>query len=297
MAASDGPESLRAIGILELLENDRRPTFVIDIDAEAAYSSAPLRPVFFNETLRRFPALQEVLCKDSARPSFQWPHGQNYAAFKRWACETYSASSHHYSPATFKAMTWDATTVGHFNVISARLGARPYTSSFMETLLFTKPTRGDICFSETSSPSSASIMARHTPASGPSSAGLEESISAHSRKVSTSYFTYQGSSTMDNDATTEYEETPVESIPDTASPTSVGSKHFPESGVSATQHMQTLEQLRLQREEIIKRTDLLDRISAIEAVAISVITAEGELVYANEEWYVTASNIYSDANC
>ncbi|KAL1310499.1 hypothetical protein AAFC00_000785 [Neodothiora populina] len=282
-------ESWLGMPMVELLENDRRPIFIIDLDIESAYTVAPLQPVFYNESLRRFPALQEAICKDTAKSAHNLPHLESYGSFKRWICQHYHASNLNYAPINFRAMTWDAITVGHFNVISARLGARPYTASFMETLLLTGPAKSEFDLGETYSPGLSSLRNRYTPLSGPSSTGLEDPTAHHSRSVSVSYFSpFPGGSTLERD-------TPEESEPllsdklllDTSvsNPTTTDELSNYERDLLVSRYMQTLADLRIQREETIKRTDLLDRISAIEAVAISVISADGELVFANEEWY------------
>jgi hypothetical protein len=75
---------LGQVGVAELLENDPRPTFIIDLGDSVNYSSGPLRILFANSALRSHPALHEVIvgrgidASPQAEPSKGSPH------FKAW---------------------------------------------------------------------------------------------------------------------------------------------------------------------------------------------------------------------
>ena len=290
--------SLEAVGMLDLLENDRRPTFVVDLETNLPTSNGPLCPIFYNETLRNFPSLQNAICDDSGVRDLHWPTGQSYADFRRWVGQRHDNTVvPDYMPVTFRNMTWDVATVkGRWNVVSARLGVSPYTSSFMDTLLFSdvSGSSSSVHTSSASTPSFCSSQTRHTSPSATSntSPGDAESLhNRHDRSASGSYFNYTDDA-CDPVKPPNLDEVQNESGSEQKSwSLSSGAVGSPDSPRTRNQQAaltaldpRLMNELRLQREELVKKTGLIDRIAAIEAVAISVITVDGELVFANDEW-------------
>jgi len=290
--ASHSLGPLQAVGMLDLLESDRRPTFVVDLETNLPTSIGPLCPIFYNQTLRSFPSLQNAICDDSGVRDFHWPTDQSYADFRRWVGQLHDNTMPNYTPVTFRNMTWDVATVkGRWNVVSARLGTRPYTSSFMDTLLLSPPggSSSSVYTSSASTPSLTHPSTRHTPSSGTYNAGSGDSEFFHARNASGSYFVYPDGvcGTVKPPSLEEMQDGSV-SEPRTPSFGAVSSPDSPRTSnqqdVLTTLDPRLMNELRFQREELVKKTGLIDRIAAIEAVAISVTTADGELVFANDEW-------------
>lgn len=72
---------LQGIGIIELLEQDDRPTFVIDLNDPANFSSGPLHIMFANAALRTAPGILELLQQDAAASG----HNPEFPGFRAWA--------------------------------------------------------------------------------------------------------------------------------------------------------------------------------------------------------------------
>jgi PAS domain S-box-containing protein len=73
---------LHGIGIVELLEQDERPTFILDLNDPANFASGPLHIMYANAALRAAPGILESLRLDTAaepEQSFQ------FSSFKTWA--------------------------------------------------------------------------------------------------------------------------------------------------------------------------------------------------------------------
>jgi hypothetical protein len=63
------PQSLQEIGILELIEQDNRPTFVIDIQPTKSPVPGGINTVFCNTSLHFFDDLRKALSADTFYPS------------------------------------------------------------------------------------------------------------------------------------------------------------------------------------------------------------------------------------
>lgn len=73
---------LNSIGIIELLEQDERPTFIVDLGESSNYGPGPLQPTFVNSSLRSYSGL-EALVSGSATEDTS-PGLQTYIQFKSW---------------------------------------------------------------------------------------------------------------------------------------------------------------------------------------------------------------------
>lgn len=73
---------LNSIGVTELLEQDDRPTFIVDLADTSNYGTAPLRPVFENQSLRSIAGMHELVVGTDHEGTS--PNGQSYLQFKSW---------------------------------------------------------------------------------------------------------------------------------------------------------------------------------------------------------------------
>jgi len=126
-----GPQSLQDIGILELLEQDSRPTFIIDLQGPSPAVQGRMNVVFSNKSLRFFDDLRNVVLAESFFPS---PSPSTSSAvssldtnaiaeaeFKDWATCLSDFDSDGYLPRhTFRGMYWTCAALRHrWRVISA----------------------------------------------------------------------------------------------------------------------------------------------------------------------------------
>lgn len=75
---------LGQVGVAELLENDSRPTFIVDLGDSINYSSGPLRILFANSALRSHPSLYEAIVGRLVDASPRHDYLQGYPHFKAW---------------------------------------------------------------------------------------------------------------------------------------------------------------------------------------------------------------------
>lgn len=269
--------SLEAIGMLDLLENDRRPTFVVPLDTASFAHTAPIQPIFHNKSMRQFPALQHAICTEPTTGAFKWPAGQSYDDFRHWTCQAHGATASFDAPINYRNLTWDAITIhGRWNVISGRLGSQPYTTSFMDTLMRAGPGKSELRSSSPASPTSNARFNlprshRRGESMGQSKEGQTPSLMSVSdiRDLNDTHGKQGDSSSDDEETGSAY---PGQNSQDST------------VAVPAHQYDKLVVDLRLQREELIKKTRLMDQLAAMEAVAIAVTTADGEIVFCNEAW-------------
>lgn len=75
---------LGQVGVAELLDNDSRPTFIVDLGDSVNYSSAPLRILFVNSALRSHPALYEAIAGRGIDASPRSEPLKGFPHFKAW---------------------------------------------------------------------------------------------------------------------------------------------------------------------------------------------------------------------
>lgn len=75
---------LSQVGVAELLENDSRPTFIVDTGDPINYSSGPLRILFANSALRSHPALYEAIVGRGIDTSPRIEPLKGFPHFKAW---------------------------------------------------------------------------------------------------------------------------------------------------------------------------------------------------------------------
>lgn len=125
---------LGQVGVAELLENDSRPTFIVDLGDSINYSSGPLRILFANSALRSHPALYEAVVGRGVDASPRSEPLKGYPHFKAWL---FSATSNGESlevclPAVVHGgVSWSCSTIRRrFRVASASVAvAAPSSTS------------------------------------------------------------------------------------------------------------------------------------------------------------------------
>lgn len=103
---------LQGIGIVELLEQDERPTFIIDLNDPANFSSGPLHIIFANAVLRAAPKILGLLQPETASEP---KNSSEFIGFKAWAVslardKTWSSNP---SPSsiTYAGLSWTCSTL------------------------------------------------------------------------------------------------------------------------------------------------------------------------------------------
>jgi len=128
----DSLHSLEDIGIIELLEQDSRPTFIIDLPSDIAVKGQ-MNVVFCNTSLRFFDNLRNVVCAEAFYPVRSQSSSISTESisdqvdvdaelnFKTWATSRAEDSSDGYLPRhTFQNMFWTCSTLrGRWRVVSA----------------------------------------------------------------------------------------------------------------------------------------------------------------------------------
>lgn len=122
---------LGSIGIVELLEQDERPTFIIDLGDNNNYGPGPLHPIFSNLSLRSYEGMQALV---SGMPSREVsPGSQTFLQFKAWLL---SAAINGESlnvclpPYSYASMTWTCSTLRkRLRIISGAFSLPMSTSS------------------------------------------------------------------------------------------------------------------------------------------------------------------------
>lgn len=100
------------VGIREILDQDSRPTFVIDLDPDLEFASEQLSPFFGNASIRTYERLWDVVCGvTNDEPAAT---ADAYAAFRAWTTSrTAFDESGDIFPSThvFRDMLWTGSTV------------------------------------------------------------------------------------------------------------------------------------------------------------------------------------------
>ncbi|EMC98961.1 hypothetical protein BAUCODRAFT_22270 [Baudoinia panamericana UAMH 10762] len=122
---------LSSIGVVELLEQDERPTFIVDLANSANYGPGSLHLLFANTSLRSYQGLQELITgpgSDDASPGIK-----TYLQFKSWLL---SASIDGQSldvclPSfVYAGMTWSCSTLRkRLRIIGGAFTASPQESA------------------------------------------------------------------------------------------------------------------------------------------------------------------------
>ncbi len=99
--------------MIELLECDSRPTFILDLEQIQDSYDEPLRIVFSNASLHRLPRILDPAQRRRDIPADIWELGQ-YPQFKEWACSplTYDHLADGYTtPFEYQNLFWTSSTL------------------------------------------------------------------------------------------------------------------------------------------------------------------------------------------
>ncbi|PNS19478.1 Hybrid signal transduction histidine kinase K [Sphaceloma murrayae] len=75
---------ISSIGVVELLDQDERPTLIVDLADTMNYGSGQLRPIFTNSSLRSYPGLLEMVTGSSVEEQVEGGDAQSFVQFKTW---------------------------------------------------------------------------------------------------------------------------------------------------------------------------------------------------------------------
>lgn len=75
---------ISSIGVVELLEQDERPTMIVDLGDSSNYGAGQLRPLFVNSSLRSFGELLQSVTGQSGEASTDVPGTRSFVEFKSW---------------------------------------------------------------------------------------------------------------------------------------------------------------------------------------------------------------------
>ena len=78
-------EALSQVGIVELLERDERPTFILDLQNQTNYRPGPLQVEFANPSLRAYVGLLDLITGKFAEESSALSTAVTFPEFKAWA--------------------------------------------------------------------------------------------------------------------------------------------------------------------------------------------------------------------
>lgn len=113
--------SLDGIGVIEMLEQDSRPTFIIDLQPLALIASCGMNIVFCNKSLQAIDYLRELLLADPVSSCASSPSSivaedetaRDIDEFREWATTTGSLLSKegYNSSHTFRELLWTSVTL------------------------------------------------------------------------------------------------------------------------------------------------------------------------------------------
>ncbi|KAK4231249.1 histidine protein kinase [Podospora fimiseda] len=100
---------LQGIGVVELLEQDDRPTLILDLHDASNFSSGSLSILFANAALRTAPGVLEALQADTAADT---DSNTEFSQFKSWARERGPSGVHTgASSMVYAGLTWTTSTL------------------------------------------------------------------------------------------------------------------------------------------------------------------------------------------
>jgi signal transduction histidine kinase len=103
---------LSNIGVIELLEQDERPTFIVDLADSSNYGPGSLHLVFANSSLRSYPGMQEAVTGQAIEEASPGP--KSYLQFKSWllSASVDGESLNVCLPSfVYAGMTWSCSTL------------------------------------------------------------------------------------------------------------------------------------------------------------------------------------------
>jgi hypothetical protein len=109
-----GAELLSQVGIIELLEQDERPTFIVDLADGQSTSSSRLNLLFANPALKAQPSVLESIEGKSDDPTLIFATSTPHRDFKSWVLigpGTPGACEKSATPFVFAGLTWKSYTI------------------------------------------------------------------------------------------------------------------------------------------------------------------------------------------
>lgn len=130
---SAGMQILGSVGIIELLEQDERPTFIIDVANPANFSPGPLQITFANAALRAYESILEMVTGKADLDSPGIAVTNDFPEFKAWALSFVKngKSLDICLPSfSYRGVTWSCSTVRRrLRLISASGTSLPTVAS------------------------------------------------------------------------------------------------------------------------------------------------------------------------
>lgn len=123
--------ALHSIGILELLEQDERPTFIVDLGERQNYGPGPLHLAFSNMSLRSYEGMLALVSGTSSND--ESPGVKAFLQFKSWllsAAVNGESLNVCLPPFNFANMTWSCSTLRkRLRIISGAFNSPPPTAT------------------------------------------------------------------------------------------------------------------------------------------------------------------------
>lgn len=123
---------LNSIGIIELLEQDERPTFIIDLGESTNYGTGQLHLLFSNLSLRSYDGMHNVV-SGSALSENASPGPKTFLQFKSWllsAAVNGESLNVCLPPFNFAGVTWSCSTLRkRLRIVSGAFNSPPPTST------------------------------------------------------------------------------------------------------------------------------------------------------------------------
>lgn len=182
---------LSSIGVLELLEQDERPTFIVDLADTWNYGTATLRPIFVNQSLKSQDGLEMLLTGDGISEASS-PSLYPFMQFKSWIL---SASVDGESLAVclpsfvYSNITWTCSTlrkrlriISGTAIVSPASATRPANSESLRAQTPTALATGEIPYNEATDyfgpPSTLSVSGSSSTERGTIVPSIEQSTAS-----------------------------------------------------------------------------------------------------------------------
>ncbi|KAL1865295.1 hypothetical protein VTK73DRAFT_5296 [Phialemonium thermophilum] len=118
---------LQGIGVIELLEQDPRPTFIVDLADPDNFNPGPLQMIFVNASLRAAPVLLDLLSADTTDVG----HSSDFSRFKAWVISVVKQNDTTDSSLpsmSYGGISWTCSTLrGRFRLISGNISTLSLT--------------------------------------------------------------------------------------------------------------------------------------------------------------------------
>jgi len=181
-AGSSPGQNLNTIGIIELFEEDQRPTFIVDLSDSTIYGPGLLSPLYANTSLRSYDGLYELI---SGLQSHDSPGSDLFIRFKAWAIASVSGEGLNTYLQTYQYanILWSCSTIRKkLRVISGTFlpsqGLQNGSSSTTSPQSF-----GTVVKGPTSAPMSGSEASDYFGAPSNISTATVPSIEASTRRI------------------------------------------------------------------------------------------------------------------